>query len=75
MIQVKKEPTNEEAMQQIQLLAPVHSDILTAKDFYRNRQYDAAIEILSRIIDVCIEWMDLSKLICILRIFCEILIV
>lgn len=50
---IQKEPTNEEAIQQIHLLSPVHSDILTAKDFYRNKQYEAAIDILSRIIDIC----------------------
>lgn len=52
LFQLKKEPANEEAIQQLQLLAPIHSDILSAKDFYRNKQYDAAIDLLGRIVDV-----------------------
>ena len=50
---LKKEPANEEAIQQLQLLAPIHSDILSAKDFHRNKQYDAAIDLLGRVVDIC----------------------
>ncbi|XP_071159834.1 dnaJ homolog subfamily C member 3-like [Mytilus edulis] len=50
---LKKDPSNEEAQQQLQLLSPIHSDILTAKDFYANKQYDAAIDILGRVVDIC----------------------
>lgn len=52
LFQLKKEPANEEATQQLQLLAPIHSDILSAKDFHRNKQFDAAIDLLGRVVDV-----------------------
>lgn len=59
---LQKEPTNEEAIQQLQLLAPIHSDILSAKDFFQNRQFDAAIDLLSRIIDICPWDLELREM-------------
>ena len=53
--QLKQDPQNDEAHAQFELMNQVEHDVEEAKMMYKHHEFNGAIELLSRLIDVSIS--------------------
>ncbi|XP_067668798.1 dnaJ homolog subfamily C member 3-like [Haliotis asinina] len=49
----EKDPNNEDALRQIELIQPLEEDIQQAKEFYKHANFKEAIDLLTRAIEIC----------------------
>ena len=55
IFQLDKEPGNTQAQQHADLIEPLKQDIQMSRTLVDNREYQAALDTLTRAIEVCVE--------------------